>query len=493
MKKEIALLLISGPVMAGNRKPNILIAIADDMSYPYCSAYGTEGVSTPGFDFVASSGTAFTNAYVCSPGSSPSRASILTGRYPWQLEEAGTHASSFPGRYVCFPDIFAAEGYATGFTGKGWGPGDWKVSGRKHNPAGPEYNEHKLTPPHNGISKIDYTKNFENFLDGVRPEQPFCFWYGANEPHRPYAADAWEKDGRNPGTVAVPPYLPDVDVVKSDLTNYIIEIEWFDRHLRNIIGILRERNLLDNTIVVVTADNGMPFPHAKANCYDAGVHVPLAICWGKNIRQGRTEEAVVSLVDLMPTLLDLAGIAPAPEVSGESMAPLLGRGKKGRYARQSAYSGRERHSSARYRNLGYPIRAHRKGDYLLIRNFHPERWPAGNPLKLDGINLQNGYRDIDDSPTKQYLIAHHFEKECFPYYKLAVDKRPEYELYNVKDDPGCMKDLAQDSTRREVFESMRRELDEVLVRTGDSRVGDNPEIWESYPRLAGPENKFPAE
>ena len=118
---------------------NILFVIADDQSYPHASAYGSTLVSTPGFDHVAATGALFTNFYVTSPGSSPSRASILTGLYPWQIEAAGTHASSFPAKYTCFPDILRQAGYHIGYTGKGWAPGDWQVSGRPHNPAGPVY------------------------------------------------------------------------------------------------------------------------------------------------------------------------------------------------------------------------------------------------------------------------------------------------------------------------------------------------------------------
>ena len=128
-------------------RPNILFVISDDQSYPHASAYGSSLVKTPGFDLVAQNGWLFNNAFVTSPGSSPSRASILTGLYPWQIEEAGTHASSFPVDYKCFPDLLEEAGYYIGYTGKGWGPGNWKISGRKRNPAGPEYNKMRIHPP----------------------------------------------------------------------------------------------------------------------------------------------------------------------------------------------------------------------------------------------------------------------------------------------------------------------------------------------------------
>ena len=170
--------------------PNILFVIADDQSYPHTSVYGCQMVSTPGFDRVARAGALFTNHYVTSPGSSPSRASILTGLYPWQIEEAGTHASSFPAKYPCFPETLQGAGYFIGYTGKGWSPGKWDVSGRPFNPAGPAYNDKKLTPPYSGISKTDYAENFKAFLKEREEGQPFCFWLGGNEPHRAYQSDS---------------------------------------------------------------------------------------------------------------------------------------------------------------------------------------------------------------------------------------------------------------------------------------------------------------
>jgi len=175
------------------KRPNILFVISDDQSYPYTSKYGSEFIDTPAFDFVANNGCLFNNAFVTSPGSSPSRASILTGLYPWQIEEAGTHASSFPIKYTCFPDKLESIGYKVGFTGKGWGPGDWKISGRKRNPAGEEYNKIKVKPLFSGISNIDYSENFRLFISTRKDNQPFYFWVGLNEPHRPYEKDVWKK------------------------------------------------------------------------------------------------------------------------------------------------------------------------------------------------------------------------------------------------------------------------------------------------------------
>jgi N-sulfoglucosamine sulfohydrolase len=131
-------------LVAQDQRPNILIAISDDHSFPHASAYGSKFVETPAFDRIANEGVLFMNGWAPSPGCSPSRAALLTGRYPWQIEEAGTHASSFPDQYVVFPDLLEDAGYWVGFTGKGWGPGDWEVSGRDRNPAGPAFQDVRL-------------------------------------------------------------------------------------------------------------------------------------------------------------------------------------------------------------------------------------------------------------------------------------------------------------------------------------------------------------
>ena len=474
-------------------KPNILFVIADDQSFPHASAYGNTMISTPGFDFVASQGALFTNAYVTSPGSSPSRASILTGLYPWQLENAGTHASSFPVGYVCFPDILQKNGYQIGYTGKGWGPGDWKVSGRPYNPAGHEYNDEKLIPPYGGISKIDYAANFKKFLGKRKKKQPFYFWFGAHEPHRPYEKESWKEAGYSLDNAKSVGFLPDNDSIKSDLLDYAVEIEWFDNQLLQCIEELKRIGEFKNTIIIVTADNGMAFPRAKANCYDAGIHVPLAICWLDKFKQSQVIEALVSAVDFAPTIIEAANLKSDIPYSGKSLIPLLTSGINN--SENVIFAGRERHTHARYNNTGYPVRCIRWKNYLLIRNFHPERWPAGDPQELSLNNeirkQDNGYFDIDSSPSKEFLIDHQNEKEIAPFFRAAVDKRSEYELFDLKNDPDCMINLVENSSYTDVVMEMKARLTKKLISTRDSRLGENPEIWETYPRLEGRMRNFP--
>jgi len=476
-------------------RPNVLLAISDDQSFPHTSIMGYKAVNTPAFDRVAREGILFTNGFAASPGCSPSRAALLTGLHDWQIEQAGTHDSDFPAKYVVYPDLLEKAGYAVGCTGKGWGPGNWKNSGRTRNPAGTEYQKRTLKPPQTGIAKTDYAANFEDFLKSRKPDQPFCFWYGGHEPHRPYEKGAGLKMGKKLEDAAVPPFLPDTPEVRSDLLDYCGEIDWFDRHLGRMLAMLEKAGELDNTIVIVTGDNGMSFPRAKANCYEYGIHVPLAIRWGAKAKGGRRVTDLVGFVDLTATILDAAGVQPAAKLSGRSMVNILTSDREGDVdpTRTTVFASRERHSSSRYNNLGYPQRCVRTKQYLYTRNFKPDRWPAGDPQRYENGKLgpmHNGYADIDPCPTLDFLIAHRDDRQIGRFFHLAVDKRPGDELFDVVNDPGCLHNLAGDQAHAEVEHELAGRLDALLRETGDPRVTGNGDVWETYKRYSAI-RKFP--
>lgn len=482
-------------------RPNILLAISDDQSFYHTSKAGYPAIKTPAFDRIASEGVYFTHAVTASPGCSPSRAALLTGRYCWQVEAAGTHASDFSPKYVTYPDLLEAAGYFVGFTGKGWGPGEYKPSGRTRNPAGPEFAQRTLDAP-KGINNNDYAANFADFLKARKPGQPFCFWYGGKEPHRTYKEGIGIEKGKRLEDATVPGFLPDAPEIRSDLLDYCTEIEWFDQHLARMIALLEEAGELDNTIIVVTADNGMSFPRAKANVYEAGIRMPLAIRWGANVPGGRTVDDLISLTDLAPTFLAVAGVVhpgatgDAPPMAGKSMLALLEGGKSGvvEPERDAVYSARERHSSSRYNNWGYPQRGIRTADYLFVRNYHPERWPAGDPQKFgtgeEGENptvlgpMHGAYHDIDAGPSLKYLVDNHDDPAIGKFLELAVGKRPAEELYAVNSDPDCLHNLASDPDFATVKRDLASKLESFLKETGDPRATGNGEIFETYPRYS---------
>lgn len=475
------------------KRPNILFAISDDQSWPHCSAYGCKEISTPAFDQVAQSGILFSNAIAASPGCSPCRAALLTGRQTWQIEHAGTHASSFAQKYQVFPDLLEASGYRIGYTGKGWGPGNWKVSGRTRNPAGPVYSRLKTKGTPEGISSNNYAGNFASFLKDRKPEEPFFFWYGATEPHRVYKKGIGLEQNKQLDAVSVPGFLPDHPEIRSDILDYYVEIEWFDSHLARMLKMLESIGELENTLVIVTSDNGMPFPRAKANCYEYGIHMPLAISWPQGIPANRTVTDLIGFVDITATILDAASVNHTSlkyPLAGKSFLSLLKSDKQGQCdpTRQAVYSARERHSSSRYQNLSYPQRAIRTDQYLLIRNFRPERWPAGTPQKYDQPEIlgpmHDAYHDIDACPSLSFLIERREDPDYSKHFHWAVDKRSELELFDIKKDPACLKNLAQDPVFKNTLSEHLAMLNGYLKQTADPRILDGGDIFETYLRYS---------
>lgn len=475
------------------RPPNILFAISDDQSFPYTGVYGATALQTPAFDEVAKRGVLFQNAFCAAPQCSPSRAAILTGRNIWQLEEAGTHSSYFPKKFPVFTQALGEAGYELGYTGKPWGPGNWKDAGWETNPVGPAYNDIVYeNVPNSGINKRNYAANFEVFLNQKPTDKPFFFWYGCHEPHRVFEEGSGQRAGKKLAEAQVPAFLPNDTVIQNDILDFNLEIEWFDQHLGQMLAMLEEAGELDNTIIIITSDNGMAFPYAKANLQEYGTHVPLAIA-GPGISGGRTVEDLVSLIDLAPTLLDITATPGFEGITGQSLASILAPEETASISppRTHVLTGRERHTHARPDNLGYPARAIRTADYLYIHNFAPDRWPAGDPAVVfpEGHesakrfkSMTGGYHDIDPSPSKSHILG---APTAFPnFYQWAVGKRPAEELFNIKTDPGCTKSLAMDPAFDSIRKELQAQLFEALKQQGDPRALGNGDIFESYPRFA---------
>jgi uncharacterized sulfatase len=505
------------------KRPNILLVINDDQTYIHTGFAGSRFVGTPGFDRVAASGIYFSNCYAGSPGSAPSRSALVTGRHHWQNEQSGQHASSWMKKYVPFVDLLQSNGYHTGYTGKGVEPFRYAHNEkdslwRKGNAAGTVFNEYRYTKGDpsdrrtaDGIGLVNYYENFRLFMQQRQAGQPFYFWYGSTEPHRAYEKDSWKRNEKSLEQVDVPGFFPDTEEIRGDMLDYAVEIEWADSHLYNMLNYLDSIGELDNTIVIVTADNGMPFPRAKANCFEYGVHVPLAIRYPKGFPGKRRVDDLVGFVDIAPTLLEMAGIKPDDmlPISGRSLVNILQSEREGRVdeTKKYVYMGRERHSSSRWNNLGYPQRAIRSSEYLFVWNMKPERWPAGAPQTTDqktnktypmyGIDERGihhsewAFTDVDAAPSKSFLIENHNDPAIRPYFDLAYDKRPEFELYRITEDPSCLHNLAGNTAYTAVENELKTALTKELIRSGDPRiVGPDKDVFESYIRYS-PIRKFP--
>jgi N-sulfoglucosamine sulfohydrolase len=473
---------LGGALSACKREPekpprtNILFAMSDDQSWVHTGAAGSKLVKTPAFDRVAREGMMFTNSYCASPSCTPSRSAILTGRQMWQVEEMGVLYGTIPPKYPLFTHLLEDAGYHVGFTGKSWAPGNWKAGGATRLPVGKAYNSRRVEerlPP--GISPYDYAANFEDFLNARKPDTPFFFWFGSQEPHRIYDPGLGLRYGKKLADVDVPAFLPDSEEIRGDILDYCAEIDYYDTHLEQMLKKLEAIGELENTIVVCTSDNGMPFPRAKANLYDYGTRMPLAIRWGKRIQGGRKTDAFTSHIDFAPTFLEAAGVPTPAGTTGKSLIPTLAGEKQD--GRDCVYTAMERHTWCRPEGAGYPMRALRTADHLYIRNFAPDRWPTGGPEFISSNKTTNG--DVDGGPTKDFMTAPANQRKFARQYALAFGKRPAEELYELASDPDQMKNLAADPKHKAAKDGLSTRLEAYLKQTGDPRIeGRDP--WQSY-------------
>lgn len=463
-------------------RPNILFIIADDWGRGHAGAYGCPWVKTPNFDRVAREGLLFLNAYTPTAKCTPSRSTILTGRHPWLLGAAANHQCVFPPERGIFPEVLEQNGYAYATTGKVWAPGlALKADGSPRAMAGKQFNQKKSPPPTTGISPNDYSGNFKAFLDQAKPGQPWFFWLGSIEPHRDYEQGSGARlAGKKTTDIdRVPAYWPDNDTIRGDMLDYAYEVEHFDRHVGRALAYLEQSGQLDNTLVIVTSDNGMPFPRVKGTAYENANHLPLAIRWPKGIRNpGRKVTDYVSFVDFAPTFLEAAGVAwpasgPLSPSSGRSLSDIFQSGVDGRTnpVRDHTLIGRERNDLGRPGDVGYPIRGIVKDGLAYLENCEPSRWPACNP--------ETGYLDTDASPTKTFILHARREKGSDPFWDLCFGMRPGREFYDLTADTDCVRNLTQ--TRVADVESLRTQMWAELKAAGDLRAVGRGAEYEAYP------------
>ncbi len=471
------LLALPAARAADAARPNILFIIFDDWGWQHAGAYGSTWVKTPNFDRVAREGVLFKNAFTSNPKCSPCRASILTGRNSWQLREAVSHNGLFPDGFETYPDLLEKAGYTVGLTGKGWGPGDFKTHAKRtRNPAGPSFDTHRSEPIASGIGRNDYGKNFDAFLAQRPKDKPFCFWMGFQEPHRGYELNSGVRLGKKLADVTVPSYLPDTAVVRGDLADYAIEVEWADAFIGKALASLAASGELENTLVVITSDHGMPFPYVKGQIHEDGFRLPLAMRWGKGIKPGRVVEDFINVRDFAPTYLELAGLAPHAQITGKSLVNILRSPQSGLIEqRVEMLAGKERHDIGRPNDLGYPVRALRTKDFLYVHNFHPDRWPVGNP--------ETDFGNCDPGPSKEFIKALGGH-----YYDLSFGKRLPDELYDLRNDPEGVNNLVHDLAYAGTLESMRARMMKLLAEEQDPRALGQAAVFDTY-RYTGARNK----
>lgn len=494
MKKytlSIASIIFTGVVILSftNKKdhpperPNILFAIMDDVTYQHVGAYDCRWVKTPNFDRIAKNGLLFKNAYTPNAKCAPSRSCIVTGRNSWQLEEAGNHWSYFPSKFASFAEVLAQNGYEVGYTGKGVAPVVAKnADGSPRELLVKAFNQLKTTPPTTQISNVDYAANFGSFLS-TKGNKPFFFWYGGLEPHRGYEFKSGiNKGGKNLTDIPnaeIYPFWPKTDSVRTDLLDYAFEIEYFDKQLGKMLKMLEDKGELHNTLIVVTSDNGMPFPRVKGQAYEYSNHLPLAMMWADGIaHKGRKVEDFISFIDLAPTFLDLAKVPASKNmmkpITGKSFADIFIADKEKVSAKRNfVLVGKERHDVGRPNDVGYPIRAIFQENYLFIKNFEPERWPTGNP--------ETGYLNVDDGPTKTACLNTVYAiNNDFNYWLWSFGKRNNEELYDIKKDPACLNNLITVPSQKNRSAQLRNKLLALLKEQADPRVFGKGSQFDQY-------------
>ena len=520
----------SDSVFAQSDRPNIVMAFADDWGF-HASAYASidpnslHGLfSTPHFDEVAESGVLFTRAFVSAPSCTPCRSSLLSGQHFWRTGRAAIlQGAIWDFSSPSYPLLLRDAGYRIGHTYKVWSPGtpaNAPHGGAEHgfNKAGTRFNSFSQNVMKHDNRKAakqelldEVRANVLSFLDSdndgsVDSEQPFCYWFGPTNVHRKWIAGSGKAIwGIEPDTFKgkLPPYLPDVPVVREDFADYFGEIQAFDAGLGVIMDELERLGVSDNTILVVSGDHGFPgVSRGKCNLYDLGTRVPLAIRWpSKLAKPGRTVDDFASLPDLAPTFLQAAGVRVPETMTAKSLIPILLSNKSGSVdtTRDAVFTGRERHvAMVRPGNKPYPQRAIRTDQHLFIINFEPERWPmgigpdyaapSGSMPSLERLREDTfaAFGDLDASPTKAWIVTHREESPSM--FQYAVGRRPQYELYDLKSDKHCMNNLAGDPDFAETENQLRQRLLSELRQTGDPRVSDEV-IFEAAPFTDGYERR----
>jgi len=512
---------------APSDRPNIVFCFADDWGR-YASAY-REGatdqtpnavVNTPNFDRIASEGVLFNNAFVNAPSCTPCRSSLLSGQYFWRTGRGAIlQGAVWDLNIQSYPLLLQDHGYHIGHTYKVWSPGTpanapYGATATAYNKAGNKFNGFsqycsRADEPEAAKQELyeEVRSNFNMFLDDRKAGQPFCYWFGPTNCHRKWVQGSGEKLwGIDPDSLKgkLPPFLPDNEIVREDFADYLGEVQAFDAGVGVLLAELERIGELENTMIVVSGDHGIPgFPRGKCNLVDFGVHVSLAVRWGKKIPAGRTLDDFVCLPDLAPTFLESAGVAPPDTMTGRSLLPVLKSKKEGLVdaSRDSVVVGRERHvAAARTDNLPYPQRAIRTKDFLYIRNFKPDRWPMGtapgygapegrlpNYEQLEN-NTVSAFGDLDASPTKAWIIEHRDDPGIDKYFDYAFGRRPAEELYDLRSDPHQMQNVAMSGS----YETTRRQLSErlmsVLTATGDPRVKGDGNTFDLPPFSGEPDS-----
>ena len=439
---------ISCGVIDAADRPNVIVFIADDVSWNDYGCYGNIAARTPHIDALAKNGIRFDQAYLTASSCSPSRSSIITGRYPHNNGKAAELHQSIAWNLPWFPELLREAGYYTA------------IAGKHHMSAVKGPNGETRPKPFDLVDGGRAKGNSGGHATWVKTTQerpqdkPFFFWFAAYDAHRGWDADRqWNEDRYGPmhksEDVIVPPFLVDDADTRKDIASYYNEVTRFDHYVGEVVSELKSQGQLDKTLIFVMADNGRPFPRAKTRIHDSGMITALVAHWPEGIQKaGSTSDSLVSVIDLAPTILTAAGLEATSTMQGVSLLPLFG--DPSTSVRSFAFSEHNWHD---YEAHGRGVRG---GGFLLVRNFRPYlAWqgPADSVRSPSHVSLK-ARRDSNSLTSAQADVF--------------LAPRPAVELYDLKEDPHQLRNLADDSKYSSTQKFLEMKLADWMDETHDS-------------------------
>lgn len=434
---------------AAATRPNVVLLIADDVSWDDWGCYGNASARTPHIDALAARGRRFDRAYLTASSCSPSRASIITGRYPHNCGRAGELHLPIAGHLPWFPGVLREAGYFTALVGKNHLSAEPPADGDKAPPRAFDVVDAGKVPGNGG----GHGRWVETLRQRPR-DRPFFFWLASYDAHRDWDADGeWREEAygpaHDPRRVCVPAPLIDDATTRSDLASYHNEVSRFDYFVGRVVEELERQNVLHTTCIIVMADNGRPFPGAKTRLNEAGMRTPLVVHWPQAIKNpGTATKSLVSAIDIAPTVLAAAGVTQPVTMQGVSFLPVLH--DPAAIVRGHAFSEQNWHD---YEAHG---RAVRSGGYLYIRNQRPH------------LGWQGAADTVRSEAHRSLLAAQQAGTISAAGADVLLAPRAAEELYSIDDDPDQVRNLVAEPAQRAVLDRLRGALDEWSEATRDS-------------------------
>ena len=442
--------LLCGALSAkAQERPNIILFIADDVSRDDIGCYGNRYVKTPVIDRLAADGIKFTNMFLTASSSSPSRNSIITGRYPHNTGGAELHTEP-PDYMISFPEVLKSNGYYTVQAGK-FHMGPYARRGFD------QINDN------NKLNGDGGEELWVKCLKERAPDKPFFMWFAAMDAHRAWGPN--EFSGKhNPGEIVPPYYLAQGEKTRDDLARYYDEIYRFDHYIGLVYDELVKQGVADNTMIIIMADNGRPFPHSKTRVNDRGLLSPFIIHWPDGIGiKPRDCTSLISSIDIAPTILELAFAAIPETIQGRSFAKLLR--NPGRNFRKFVFAEHNWHDYEAHERML------RTKDFLYILNSRPH-FPQMGPADAVG---SPSFIELDSLNNTGRLTPE--QADIF-----TAPRAPE-ELYDCRKDPGQFSNLAGHKDYSKKKGLMAAILKEWMDETGDNIPDNLTKDW--YERVPG--------